>query len=288
MRAFEGCALLAAGLACLAGCGGATPSPAAPTQETAVVNLEAHAPEAAKPKAAEGASARYAVKGPPDNPDPHLARQAALRDAAEFGQIGLLGAGDALEDLTDQLVSGGVVGGVPGGVVGGVGGLGLSGVGVAAGGVGTGIGLGSIGTHGRGGGTGSGYGFGSRRLVRKPGVGRLRAGVPDRRRRARRLPDTGRIPGAGCPRPPRPPPRPPQLLRRPPERPVQAGGRRRASPRRGPRRPRRVGPRARLRLHRLRVRELRLQVAQGCLSGRPGRWPVRRGRDGGALPPLKK
>lgn len=36
---------------------------------------------------------RYAVQGPRDNADPHVARQAALRDAAEFGMIGLLNAG---------------------------------------------------------------------------------------------------------------------------------------------------------------------------------------------------
>ena len=30
---------------------------------------------------------RYGVQGPADNPDPHIARQAALRDAAEFGMI---------------------------------------------------------------------------------------------------------------------------------------------------------------------------------------------------------
>src|SRR5262249_15120501 len=36
---------------------------------------------------------RYGVQGPADNPDPHIARQAALRDAAEFGMIGLLNSG---------------------------------------------------------------------------------------------------------------------------------------------------------------------------------------------------
>lgn len=33
---------------------------------------------------------RYAVQGPSDNPDPHVARSAALREAQEFGMIGLL------------------------------------------------------------------------------------------------------------------------------------------------------------------------------------------------------
>lgn len=36
---------------------------------------------------------RYAVQGPKDNPDPHLARQQALREAQEFGMIGKLDSG---------------------------------------------------------------------------------------------------------------------------------------------------------------------------------------------------
>ncbi len=36
---------------------------------------------------------RYAVQGPQDNPDPHIARQAALRESQEFGMIGLLNSG---------------------------------------------------------------------------------------------------------------------------------------------------------------------------------------------------
>ena len=36
---------------------------------------------------------RYGVAGPKDNPDPHIARSAALREAAEFGMIGLLNTG---------------------------------------------------------------------------------------------------------------------------------------------------------------------------------------------------
>ncbi|MBN1605011.1 MAG: AgmX/PglI C-terminal domain-containing protein, partial [Polyangiaceae bacterium] len=38
-------------------------------------------------------SRRYAVQGPKDNPDPHIARQAALREAQESGSIGLLSSG---------------------------------------------------------------------------------------------------------------------------------------------------------------------------------------------------
>ncbi len=98
------------------------------------MNLEAHAPGAAKPKAEDSGKSRYAVSGPKDNPDPHVARAAALRDAAEFGRVGILGGVDA--DSLDEIVSGilggapgGVIGGVPGGVVGGAGGLGLRGSG---------------------------------------------------------------------------------------------------------------------------------------------------------------
>ena len=38
---------------------------------------------------------RYGVQGPQDNQDPHIARQAALREATEFGMIGLLNTGAA-------------------------------------------------------------------------------------------------------------------------------------------------------------------------------------------------
>lgn len=40
-----------------------------------------------------GTNKRYAVAGPRDNADPHVARQEALKDSAEFGMIGLLNAG---------------------------------------------------------------------------------------------------------------------------------------------------------------------------------------------------
>src|SRR6185295_13564493 len=36
---------------------------------------------------------RYAIRGPSDTADPHIARTQALRDAAEFGMIGLLNSG---------------------------------------------------------------------------------------------------------------------------------------------------------------------------------------------------
>jgi Ca-activated chloride channel family protein len=50
-----------------------------------------------RPRPEEGSmgnpNVRYGVRGPSDNPDPHVARSAALREAAEFGMIGLLNAG---------------------------------------------------------------------------------------------------------------------------------------------------------------------------------------------------
>jgi hypothetical protein len=117
---------------------------------------------------------RYGVQGPADNADPHIARQAALRDAAEFGMIGLLNSGaggdpnaptapwgrdDSLGN--DALSARGNMWGDQIGESFGAGGLGLSGIGEGGGGRGEGIGLGSIGTIGHGAGTGSGQGFGS-------------------------------------------------------------------------------------------------------------------------------
>ncbi|HEX2732711.1 MAG TPA: AgmX/PglI C-terminal domain-containing protein [Polyangiaceae bacterium] len=117
---------------------------------------------------------RYAVQGPQDNPDPHIARQAALREAVEFGMIGLINTGAAgdpnaptapwgrEESLGMDSVS--AMGNMWGDEIGdayGAGGLGLSGIGEGGGGTGEGIGLGSIGTLGHGAGTGTGQGFGS-------------------------------------------------------------------------------------------------------------------------------
>jgi hypothetical protein len=117
---------------------------------------------------------RYGIQGPADNPDPHIARQAALRDAAEFGMIGLLNSGaggdpnaptapwgrdDSLGN--DPLSARGNMWGNEIGDSFGAGGLGLSGIGEGGGGRGEGIGLGSIGTFGHGAGTGTGQGFGS-------------------------------------------------------------------------------------------------------------------------------
>ena len=109
----------------------------------------------------------YGIKGPKDNPDPHLAREAALRDAKEFGMMGLLNSGTAPVPWPqdDSLAPrGNIMGDEIGGAF-GTGGLGLTGIGRGGGGS-EGIGLGNIGTigHGAGTGTGQGYGSGSGRL----------------------------------------------------------------------------------------------------------------------------
>jgi hypothetical protein len=117
---------------------------------------------------------RYAVQGPKDNPDPHIARQAALREATEFGMIGLLNSGAAGDPNAptapwgrdeslgqDDISARGNMWGDEIGDAFGAGGLGLSGIGEGGGGRGEGIGLGNIGTLGHGAGTGTGQGFGS-------------------------------------------------------------------------------------------------------------------------------
>lgn len=117
---------------------------------------------------------RYAVQGPKDNPDPHIARQAALREAMEFGMIGLLNTGAAGDPNaptapwgrdtslgSDEISARGNMWGDEIGDAFGAGGLGLSGIGEGGGGRGEGIGLGNIGTLGHGAGTGTGQGFGA-------------------------------------------------------------------------------------------------------------------------------
>ncbi|HEY3236169.1 MAG TPA: AgmX/PglI C-terminal domain-containing protein, partial [Polyangiaceae bacterium] len=117
---------------------------------------------------------RYAVQGPKDNPDPHIARQAALREAQEFGMIGILNTGAAGDPNAptapwgrddslgqDEISARGNMWGDEIGDAFGAGGLGLSGIGEGGGGRGEGIGLGNIGTLGHGAGTGTGQGFGA-------------------------------------------------------------------------------------------------------------------------------
>jgi hypothetical protein len=119
---------------------------------------------------------KYGVQGPKDNPDPHLAKQAALQEAAQFGMIGLIstmGGGDpnaptapwGREDSAGQdekSARGNMFGDTIGDSF-GAGGLGLSGVGEGGGGRGEGIGLGNFGGLGHGAGTGTGQGIGSGR-----------------------------------------------------------------------------------------------------------------------------
>jgi pSer/pThr/pTyr-binding forkhead associated (FHA) protein len=117
---------------------------------------------------------RYAVAGRRDNPDPHLAREAALRDAKVFGLIGLLNSGIAGDPNaptapwggdnslgTDAVSYKGNMWGDDLGEAFGANGLGLSGLGEGGGGRGEGIGLGTIGGLGNGAGLGDGQGFGN-------------------------------------------------------------------------------------------------------------------------------
>ncbi|HEY5240912.1 MAG TPA: AgmX/PglI C-terminal domain-containing protein, partial [Polyangiaceae bacterium] len=123
---------------------------------------------------------RYGIQGPRDNPDPHLAKQAALTDAARFGMIGLIatmGGGDPNAPTapwgreessgTDEKSARGNMFGDAIGDSFGAGGLGLSGVGEGGGGRGEGIGIGEFGLgHGAGTGSGQGIGGGRDRLRR--------------------------------------------------------------------------------------------------------------------------
>ncbi len=127
---------------------------------------------------------RYAVQGPSDNPDPHVARQAALAEAQEFGMIGLMNTGAGGDTTaaapqaaasatapapeappedkpTDSLSGKGNMWGADVGEAMGSGGLGLQKTGEGGGGKGDGTGLGDIGMLGHGAGTGTGQGFGS-------------------------------------------------------------------------------------------------------------------------------
>jgi hypothetical protein len=160
---------------------GQEPAPAAqlassgePTA-TAVVSDSPAAVESAVPSASAVASAAASgIKAPSSaNVDPHLARQEALRQAAEMGMIGLLDSKGASADLfgRDGVSARGNMWGDEIGEAYGVGGLGLRGSGAGLGGTGRaeGIGLGNVGTLGRGAGAGGGaIGFGSGRLSGGP------------------------------------------------------------------------------------------------------------------------
>lgn len=137
---------------------------------------------------------RWAVQGPKDNPDPHIARARLLWEAQNTGIIGLLNAGMAGDPRSptapwgrddalgrDALSANGNMWGDELGESFGQNGLGLSGIGEGGGGRGEGIGLGEFEFgHGRGKGLGQGFGLGSGSLgsgthhARSP---RMRPGV---------------------------------------------------------------------------------------------------------------
>jgi hypothetical protein len=116
---------------------------------------------------------RFGIYGPKDNVDVRISKSQALRDAAEFGMIGLINAGGGGDPNAVHAPWGGldtlgndpksVLGNMWGSTIdeaGGAGGLGLTGVGEGGGGRYEGIGVGSIGTIGHGSGLGDGQGFG--------------------------------------------------------------------------------------------------------------------------------
>jgi len=114
----------------------------------------------------------YGIKGPKDNPNPHMARSQAKEMAKNAGILSYLSSANAPTSPFGQDTALGVdpenaLGALMGNQVGenfGYGGLGLSGTGRGGGGTGEGtIGLGNLNTigHGGGGGSGSGYGRGA-------------------------------------------------------------------------------------------------------------------------------
>jgi hypothetical protein len=137
-------------------------------------------------KTSKNKTGLYGLKGPKDNPDPHLAKMLAEENAAKAGVLGILKAneGSHLASIFGRDSALGndaenVLGGLVGTQIGeayGVGGLGLVGSGKGGGGTGEGtIGLGNLGTIGKGGGGGSGSGYGRG----AGGLGGRRAHAPD-------------------------------------------------------------------------------------------------------------
>ncbi|MCK5800343.1 MAG: AgmX/PglI C-terminal domain-containing protein [Deltaproteobacteria bacterium] len=119
----------------------------------------------------------YGLKGPKNNPDPHMAKRLAEDAAKNAGVLGLLksSSGSHLASIFGRDSALGTdaedaLGGLIGDQIGesyGLGGLGLAGTGRGGGGTGEGtIGLGTLGTIGKGGGGGNGAGYGR-------GAGRL-------------------------------------------------------------------------------------------------------------------
>jgi hypothetical protein len=122
-------------------------------------------------------SKRYAIRGPKENPDVHISRLAAIKEAADFGMIGLLHtmAGSANAPTapwgrdtalgSDEVDARGNMWGDEIGEAYGAAGLGLTGIGEGSGGHGRGIGLGLDGIgHGAGLANGDGFGHGTGRL----------------------------------------------------------------------------------------------------------------------------
>jgi Ca-activated chloride channel family protein len=138
--------------------GGAADSPGASLE----LSPEPEPVAAPSPQPAATAAASAAVAAPAlDNQDPHVARQAALQEAQEFGVLGMLnsgasGDGDASKQAPQDAAS--TRGNMWSDEIGGSGGLGLAGVGEGGGGKKDGMGLGSIGTVGTGQGFGAGHG----------------------------------------------------------------------------------------------------------------------------------
>ena len=131
----------------------------------------------------------YGIKGPKDNPDPHMARSMAKEMAKNAGILSYLSAANAPTSPFGRDTALGVdpenaLGALMGNQVGenfGYGGLGLRGTGRGGGGTGEGtIGLGNLNTigHGGGGGSGSGYGRGAGGLGGRHGrVPSIRSGA---------------------------------------------------------------------------------------------------------------
>ena len=120
---------------------------------------------------AEKTNNRYGIKGPADNPDPHMARERAKEYAATSGILSVLESNAPTSPFGQDTALGvdpeNALGLLMGNQIGdafGYGGLGVRGTGRGGGGTGQGtIGLGNLGTigHGGGGGTGQGYGRGA-------------------------------------------------------------------------------------------------------------------------------
>jgi len=131
----------------------------------------------------------YGIKGPKDNPDPHMARSMAKEMAKTAGILSYLSSANAPTSPFGRDTALGIdpenaLGALMGNQVGenfGYGGLGLRGTGRGGGGTGEGtIGLGNLNTigHGGGGGSGSGYGRGAGGLGGRRGTApRIRSGA---------------------------------------------------------------------------------------------------------------